>query len=259
MSSPRIGFVIGGVQKCGTSALASYLREHPKLALPLHKEAHVFDSADFDERWSPDDIDQRYADLLPQTGADTLCGDATPIYIFHPTFIQRIARYNPAMRWVILLRDPAQRALSHYHMERARGVEHWPFWLALLLERWRLRAHQSDFSKRSPLRHFSYLTRGDYARQLDALYQHFAPEQVLVLRTIDLERESDITLKRVYAFLGVPVPDALPEPRQVFAGDYQRWARHSLPSRLLGRLFSAQLQSLRERHGIVLDQDDSNG
>ncbi|MDZ4348798.1 MAG: sulfotransferase [Xanthomonadaceae bacterium] len=259
MSSARVGFVIGGVQKCGTSALASYLREHPKLALPLHKEAHVFDSPDFDERWSRDDIDRRYAELLPQTDADTLCGDATPIYVFHPTLIQRIARYNPAMRWIILLRDPAQRALSHYHMERARGVERWPFWLALLFERWRLRGHSSDFSIASPLRRFSYLTRGDYARQLDALYKHFSPEQVLVLRTIDLERELDITLKRVYAFLGVPLPAALPEPRKVFAGDYRRWARHSVPSRLLGRLFSAQLQSLRERHGMALDEESPPG
>ena len=259
MSRPRIGFVIGGAQKCGTSALASYLREHPKLALPINKEAHVFDAPDFDERWQPDDIDRRYADLLPQTGADTLFGDATPIYMFHPQLIQRIARYNSAIRWIVLLRDPARRALSHYHMERTRGADRWPFWLALLLERWRLRGHRSDFAFGSPLRHFSYLARGDYARQLDDLYACFSADQVLVLRTCDLECRPHATLSRVYAFLQVPPPDPLPEPREVFAGRYQRWPKHALKSRLLGWLFSLQLRSLRERHGIVLDQDDSNG
>src|SRR3546814_4841803 len=78
-----------------------------------------------------------------------------------------------------LLRDPVDRALSHYHMERARHTEHWPLWPAMLLERWRLRGHHDDFADGSPLRHFSYRARGDYAAQLDALYRHFPPHQVL--------------------------------------------------------------------------------
>ena len=47
--TPRVRFLIGGVQKAGTTALASYLATHPGLRLPAGKEAHVFDAPDFDD------------------------------------------------------------------------------------------------------------------------------------------------------------------------------------------------------------------
>ena len=134
MTAPRVDFLIGGVQKAGTSALARYLAEHPEIALPRGKEAHVFDAPDFDEQWTPSDIDSRYADHFDSAPVDALYGDATPIYCFNPAFVRRIAAYNPAMRWILLLRHPVDRAISQYHMERARGDESWPFWPAMLLE-----------------------------------------------------------------------------------------------------------------------------
>src|SRR5690606_6027750 len=142
VSTPRIGFVIGGMQKAGTSALTNYLAEHPALRLPTGKEAHVFDAPAFDESATAADIDAAYAPHFPPGASDALHGDATPIYAFHPRLVARIARYNPAMRWIVLLRHPVDRALSHFHMERGRGKEYWPLWPAMLLERWRLRGHR---------------------------------------------------------------------------------------------------------------------
>ena len=104
--------MIGGVQKGGTTALAHYLSAHPSIRLPAHKEAHVFDAADFDEAATVEDVDDRFAPMFPGgfAGGDVLHGDATPISIFHHRFIERIARYNPAMRWIVLLREPPVRA-----------------------------------------------------------------------------------------------------------------------------------------------------
>lgn len=252
MTGPRIGFVIGGAQKCGTSALASYLGEHPGLALPVDKEAHVFDDPNFDESWGAAEIDARYAAHLAGAAPDALCGDATPIYLFHPRLIDRIARYNPAMRWIVLLRHPAERALSHYHMERARGAEHWPLWPALLAERWRLRGHEDDYSNGSPLRHHSYRARGDYSRQLDALYARFPAEQVFVLKTVDLAERPRAVLDHVHAFLDLaPMASAI-APRRVFASEYPRPPPGSLRWRLLCLLFRRALAELRRRHGVAL-------
>src|SRR3546814_8903849 len=110
--SPLLSFVIGGAQKAGTSALARYLGAHPAIRLPRDKEAHVFDAPAFDEAGTAAQIDARFAthfDPADQAHA-SLYGDATPIYLFHERFVQRIARYNPALRWHILLRDPVDRA-----------------------------------------------------------------------------------------------------------------------------------------------------
>ena len=49
--APRVRFVIGGVQKVGTTALATFLGAHPGVALPDGKEAHLFDAPEFDDAW----------------------------------------------------------------------------------------------------------------------------------------------------------------------------------------------------------------
>jgi hypothetical protein len=253
VTSPAIGFVIGGVQKAGTSALASYLAAHPDLRLPSNKEAHVFDQPGFDPAWTAQDIDRQYAAALPADAAGHLCGDATPIYVFHPWLVERIARYNPRMRWIVLLRDPVERALSQYHMEHARGTERWRLWPALLLERWRLRGHEDDFSPASPLRRHSYLARGDYARQLDVLYARFPREQVLLLRSEALREAPAACLARACAFLGVPPLSQRPAPREVFAGSYPPYPRSGPTWRLARWLLREPLARMRDRYGLDFD------
>lgn len=253
MTGPRVRFVIGGVQKGGTTALATYLSAHPGVALPATKEAHVFDMPDFDESLSQADIDRHYAPHFADAAPGALCGDATPIYVFHPRFVERIARYNPAMRWIVILRHPVERAVSHYHMERGRGWDRWPFWPAMLLERWRLRGHEDDFSEISPLRRHSYRARGSYVRQLDALHAHFPTEQVLLLRNEDLAASPAVVLDQVHRFLGLPTHPLESTPRRVFEGGYDRVPRGSLAWRILAAGYRRQLKQLRRRYGISFD------
>ena len=251
---PLVRFVVGGVQKGGTSALVHYLRGHPGLRLPRDKEAHVFDATDFDEASTPAQVDARYAAHFDHVAdAGTLHGDATPFYLVHPRVIDRIARYNPAMRWIVLLREPAERALSQFHMERSRGKERWPLWPALLLERWRLQGHGDDLSPCSPLRRHGYRLRGDYARQLDALYARFPREQVLLLMNRDLRVDPTDTVARACRFLGIePLQGALPH-ETVFAGDYARGGRDSHGLRLLRWLMRRELRDMQARYGITFD------
>lgn len=255
MTQPRIRFLIGGVQKAGTSALAAYLSRHPLIALPKGKEAHVFDDPDFSDGWSAAEVDAQYAPHFPgpQPLPGLQYGDATPIYILHPRFIERIARYNPAMRWIVLLRNPVDRALSQYHMERRRGDEHAPLWWALLAERWRLRGHAGDFRRDSPLRHHGYRLRGDYARQLDALYARFPREQVLLLSSQELRDDPTGTLRKACGFLGIEPLQGELQAERVFAGDYSRLPRDGLTMRGLRWLMRRELRDMRERHGILFD------
>jgi len=252
MSAPRVRFVVGGVQKGGTTALAAFLQRHPGVALPADKEAHVFDAPDFDDGWSPEQVDARFAahfgEPAEACGAK-LHGDATPIYLMHERLIGRIARYNPQMRWIILLRHPVERALSQYHMERSRGDEHWPLWLALLAERWRLRGHEDDFSTGSPLRHHSYRLRGDYARQLDALYAAFPREQILLLRNEQLREDPAATVDAVCRFLGLEAPAHEQGYGTVFSGQYERWPAGSWRWKVVRWWWRRQLAE-QVRHGL---------
>ncbi|WP_162404131.1 sulfotransferase family protein [Pseudoxanthomonas jiangsuensis] len=250
--APRIGFLIGGVQKGGTSALASFVRQHPQVRLPRDKEAHVFDAPSFDDGWDAPAVDLCYQAHFDADGAGAglLHGDATPIYCFHPTLVRRIARYNPDMRWIIILRDPVDRAVSHYRMERARGHETWPLWRAALLERWRLAGHADDFSLDSPLRRHSYLARGDYARQLDVLFASFPRAQVLLLRNDELAAKPAQVLGQVWDFLGIPPPEVAPVFGRVFDGGHRPLPESAPVRRLLATLLRGRIRRARLRHDI---------
>lgn len=251
---PQIGFMIGGMQKSGTSALVRYLSAHPQIALPLCKEAHVFDAADFDDGWTRDRIEACFASRFEHRDDVCLYGDATPITVFHPRLIERVAAYNPAMRWVLLLRNPVERAISQHAMERARGFEPHSLLVAAWRERRRLHGHEDDWSKDSPLRHWSYAARGHYVRQLDALLARFPREQVLLLRSQDLSTQPHATLAQVLAFLGLPPFTDVPDYAPVFQGDYRKPGRLSPARWLLRWLLRGQVRQLHSKYGIDIRQ-----
>jgi hypothetical protein len=193
--------------KCGTTALASFLAAHPEACLAEGKEAHFFD---VDENFPPGtepDWGLYHARFRPGPEARLLV-DATPVYLYWERSAERIQAYNPDMKWVILLRQPAERAYSHWNAYRAAGLEPLELEEALAAEAARRAAlpHQDRIG--------SYLDRGFYARQLRRLFQAVPPDQVLVLRTEELLHDHERCLERVASFAGV-TPGLMPPPRVV--------------------------------------------
>ena len=216
----QVDFMIIGVQKGGTTALASFLNAHPQLVMAEGKEVHLFDSPDYSPAWSAADIDERYARHFPDSsgeGAGQLCGEATPIYLYWPEIIPELYRYNPRLRLVVILRDPAERACSQYAMEYHRGNESRSLAVALLLEYFRLKRSPGRGGT-SARRIHSYLSRGKYARQLEVVRRYFPDEQILVLDNSELLGQHRLALQRVFAFLGVDDSVAVPAER-VFQGE----------------------------------------
>ena len=95
--------------------------------------------------------------------------------------------------------------------------------------------------------------RGDYARQLDALFARFPREQVLLLRNDDLRATPARVVARACGFLGVSPPDADASYAPVFTGDYPRLPRGSLRWRLLRWWFRRELAAMRERYNLRFD------
>jgi hypothetical protein len=195
---PLVNFIIAGAQKAGTTALYDYLTEDPALELAKVKEVHFFDDEELD--WS--DPDYRSYHERFSMGRPVVRGEATPIYIYWPRCLERIARYNSDMRLILLLRDPVERAWSHWKMEFARGVETMPFSWAIREGRQRL--FQSD--PWGAHREFSYVERGFYGEQIARALSVFPREQVLILQSEDLRHRPNKLLKMVNSFLGIPPP-----------------------------------------------------
>lgn len=202
----RVGFLVAGVQKGGTTALFDYLREVPGLQLPAVKEAHFFDREEGID-WSAPDYAPYHA-LFADDGR--LRGEATPIYLYWPNALERIARYNPDMRLILLFRDPVERAWSHWKMEYARGAETEPF-------AWCIREGRARMAAGTPYpgfhRVFSYVERGFYGRQLARASTLFPRAQLLLLGSGELKREPAATIARICGFLGIDPPAAPIPPR----------------------------------------------
>ena len=210
----KLDFVIVGAQKCGTTALSTFLSEHADILMSDPKEVHAFDQPEVRDG-DMQLVRSKYQEAFSNELRDQmLLGEATPVYIYFTDIAQKLAEYNPDLKIIVLLRDPVARAYSHYCMECERGDETLPFPIALLMEKWRLTRDKDPYAPRSATRHWSYLARGKYSQQLSELYAHFRPSQVLVIRSDALRFEHQKTMRRVFGFLGVAPVDVT--PRVVF-------------------------------------------
>ena len=205
-----IDFVVAGTQKGGTTALDLYLREHGGVAMAAKlKEVHFFDNEAHFRAAHPDHA-AYHANFAPRQPGQ-LRGETTPIYMYWEPAATRMATYNPALKIIVVLRNPITRAYSHWNMERQREREALPFLEALKAEPERARS-----ALPLQLRVQSYADRGFYTRQLHRLWCHFPASQLLVLRTEALQTELDATLERVADFLGVaPFPRIAPKNTHV--------------------------------------------
>jgi hypothetical protein len=206
-------FLILGAQKAGTTSLHRYLEQHPVVVPALVKEVHYFDVRWWlGERWYrshfPTTLRRRVGRLLH--GRPVLSGEASPYYLPHPLVPQRVQATAPAAKLIVLLRDPVARAHSHFHhnlryrvedcASLAEAIEREPQRLAGETERILADERYESFSHRN----HSYLTRGVYVQQLRAWLEHFPREQLLVLETGELDRDTAGAYGRVLDFLGLP-------------------------------------------------------
>ena len=191
-----VNFVICGTQKGGTSALDDYLREHPEICMADKKEVHFFDNESFYGKDGPDY--SRYHSSFSPKASHKLIGEATPIYMYWHDAPRRMWEYNPNMKLIVVLRNPIDRAYSHWNMERSRNAECLSFWDAIQNEQQRCR-------EALPYQHrvYSYIDRGFYLEQLRRLWFYFSKDNVLILKNEYLKDQPREALKEVCNFLEV--------------------------------------------------------
>ena len=236
MTSPRLTFLICGSQKSGTSALDRYLRQHPQLFLPKNKELHFFDNENLN--WPNPDLDRLHIHFQ-EARSDQRCGEATPITMYWDPAPERVWHYNPAMKLVILLRDPVTRAYSHWSMEHARGADQLSFRDAIALESQRA----ANCRPRQDRVH-SYSDRGFYCHQIRRLWRLFGEKNVLVIRQAWLQQEPQHCLNRICKHLEV---DAMPpvQALQERVGTYQAKMDEDIRF-LLQQRFRGEVQQLEQ-------------
>src|SRR2546423_14798695 len=137
---PLPSFLILGAQKAGTTALYAYLRWHPGVTGPAWKEVSYFDRHyRRGVHW--------YRGHFPLRPGDRLVGEARPGDPLHPLPPERVRATVPDAKLIALLRDPVDRALSHYHHEVALGREPPTFEEAIEAEPERTRGEEERLAR----------------------------------------------------------------------------------------------------------------
>jgi hypothetical protein len=197
--------MIVGAAKAGTTSLFQYLRQHPEIFLIPQKETNFFAfSCTESFRWhgpEPGAITGRvrtadhYERLLEEGTPFPVRGEVSPLYLYSPTAAQRIAGYAPGTRVVIILRNPVDRAYSHFlHLTRDGREPCADFEKALEAEDKRRREHW--------FWDYLYTRMGFYSEQIRRFLKHFPERQVRIFLFEDLLRPHEL-LDEIMRFVGV--------------------------------------------------------
>lgn len=199
-------FLIIGAMKGGTTSLYDYLCQHPKILGAFTKEVHYFDTDHYrGQRW--------YRAFFPthgqieRAGPGAITGEATPYYLFHPACPQRIANLVPEAKLIVVLREPIDRAVSHYFHSQRIGMESRSMEQAFDEEAAVIAAESpkvmDDTYESDTHRMWSYLSRGHYAQQLRAYFELFPRSRMLILRSEMLFSDPQRVVDQTTEFLGM--------------------------------------------------------
>lgn len=229
----RIDFIIAGNQKCGTTALYEHLKTHPSIYIPK-KEIHYFDNEDL---YSNDTNYNKYHSFFSEHNNQKILGEATPIYLYWHGALERIKQYSKDIKIIVILRNPIERAFSHWNMEHNRGNEHLTFSEAIQHE-------ASRCAEALPQQHriYSYIDRGHYINQLSRLWSIIPKEQTLIINSANLKNRQLDTLLKVYDFLNIEIA-ANPPPIISHQGVYTQSITDSERA-YLKDIYSAEIKEL---------------
>ena len=213
-------FIIGAM-KSGTSSLHEYLHQHPEIFMARMKEPQYF--APHKTRWGqwwgqgqpwPQPGMQWYLDLFRDAGDVKYAGESSVSYTAAPWVTgceRRIHAFNPDARLIYIMREPVERALSHYWHFVNDGREDLP-----PLEAMRCKE--------------DYAARSDYARQLRPYIETFGRDRLYALTLEELDRDPQMAMRSLFTWLGVdPEVTVTIERFNVGRTELRQTRRHLVP------------------------------
>lgn len=247
-------FLIIGAQRCGTTSLYKYLVEHPCIVPATKKEVHYFDlNYEKGHLWYRMHFPMHFGKLIGRaTDQFCLAGEASPYYIFHPLVPGRIAELMPQVKLVALLRNPVERAYSHYHHVLKAGLEQMSFEEAIACEQQCLYGEGAETNEGGIWashrhQHFSYLSRGIYVDQLERWFLLFPRKNIMILKSEHFYENPRFQVSRVFRFLSLS-NWYIKEPIKYNRLEYPRMAPHTRDS--LTEFFRPHNERLYEFLGI---------
>ena len=222
-------FFIVGAAKAGSTALWNYLGQHPEVAFSPIKETHFFasdiqterfrsnvrkeaayDVAGYVKKGMPEPVHQAfvrdpdlYLQLFSKAGTAKAIGEASVSYLWSEQAAKNIKAHCPGAKIIMVLRQPVERAFSHFLMDLRMGYAKGSFRETVEND---LAAPEQGWGMTN-----LYVSLGLYAEQVQRYLNCFGSENVLILLNEDLKTQTEVTLEKTFQFLGIDPKGATPD------------------------------------------------
>lgn len=196
-------FLIIGTGKAGTTSLYHYLQQHPQIYMSPIKEPKFFGFGEYHPVITSPQIPNyqittslaEYKALFAAATNETALGEASTYYLSLEKAAQRIYHYLPHVKLIAILRQPVERAYSHFLMNIRNGTEPYNFLLAWQKDQQRRTSHWVPG--------YSYRYPGYYAAHLQRYLAVFPRQQLLIFLYEDWQNNPQAVLQRIFRFLQV--------------------------------------------------------
>lgn len=194
----KVDFFIVGTPKAGTTSLYHYLNNHPEISMSIRKETNFFSYAAIEKQkmyGMQDRINtiEKYHSLFTDNKSKIL-GEASVSYLFYRDVPEKIRSYNQDAKIIIMLRNPIDRAFSHYLMDLRLGFVNNDF--DEIIEKGKI-------DKSLNLFYQQYVEVGLYYKQVKRYLDTFGNKNTLIIFHQDFKRDLESVLFRVYQFLNI--------------------------------------------------------
>ena len=194
----KVNFFIAGAPKSGTTSLYQYLCQHKEIEMCSIKEPDFFSCTALKKEqtyYGNDPIQnlEKYNKLFSNK-KDLLRGEASVSYLFYDDVAKKIKKYNEKAKIIIILRNPVDRAFSHYLMD---------YRLGLVSENFEDIINKRINHKNALLYYQQYVSVGEYYHQVERYIKVFGPEKLLIINYEDFKNNLAGTFEKICLFLNV--------------------------------------------------------
>ncbi|HTJ49895.1 MAG TPA: sulfotransferase domain-containing protein [Cyclobacteriaceae bacterium] len=225
-------FLVIGAGKSGTTSIDKYLNQHPQIFVPKLKEPNFFGYENTkleDFHGNEDDIKhfQRsvttldaYQNLFAEAKPGQIKGETSNTYMYHKEAPDRIKYYNPDMKLIAVLRQPANRLYSRFlHLARENRLPSEDFSDCL--------NKNSIWWQRNDL-----IKEGFYYKNLSRYFELFPKENIRIYLYDEFQEKSGEIMKEIYEFLGV---DKNFEPDQTIRYNESGFVKNKFFNKIIGQ------------------------
>ena len=194
----KADFFIVGAPKAGTTSLYHYLEEHPEIEMSSQKEPDYFSDIPLQKQgmyYGKNRINtlDKYESLFAQKEG-VIYGEGSVSYLFYENVAEDIKKYNPNAKIIIMLRNPIDRAFSHYLMD---------YRLGLVSDSFEDIINKKSKYKNAHLFYQQYIEVSEYAKQIQRYCNVFSTDNLLLIDYEDFKEDVAGTVGLVYDFLKV--------------------------------------------------------